>query len=134
MDFKRLATIVLTLALLGVPLLVIFAPAILATTPEAYIVIVTVVLGIVYQLAANQRVKDAVEEFKRWQIYDYITTGILIFGPLILSYQATIMGYIPAWAAGFGTISFGLLSQFITEKRVDNAITVDYESDDDQGV
>lgn len=121
MDFKKLTTILVTLALLGVPLIVIFAPAILASTPAVYVIIVSLILGVIIQYASDQRVKDAVEEFKHWKIFDYLTTFLFVFGPLIIAYQTTIMGYVPSWAAGFATIAFGALSLYISERRAQAA-------------
>lgn len=111
-----------TLFLVAIPFILLFKDYIIVYTPPEYLILVTLFLAVLSQFAANQRVKDAIETVKTWIIVDYLTTILLAFGPIILTYQALILQQIPVEYVPIATILLGLLSQFVTNKRV-NAST-----------
>lgn len=55
---------------------------------------------------------------KRDKRLDWLTTGLLILVPIILSLQDTIMGSIPPQYGVIAALVFGALSQIFTEGRV----------------
>lgn len=107
-----------TLLLVAIPFILLFKDYIIVYTPPEYLILVTLFLAMLSQFAANQRVKDAIETAKHWKIVDYLTTILFAFGPLILAYQALILKQVPVEYVPIATILFGLLSQFVTNKRV----------------
>jgi len=137
-DMKKIITIIFTVLLAMVPLILIFTPAILAVTPVSDLLIVTLILGVLFQYASNDRVKNAVEEFTHWKIFDYITTALFIFGPTLIAYQTLILSHMSPAISLFATIAFGALSQYISMRRATAATpsitqNVNLEHDDDQG-
>lgn len=64
------------------------------------------------------------------EVIDYATSVAVVLIPIILAYQAQIMGYIPqdnALAITAATIFFGLLSQYGARLRRNEAVTVKEE-------
>ena len=89
--------------------------------PFQYLIVIQLVLAIINQFVGNSRVTEAVEEVKHWKWFDYITSILFLFAPLILMFQQTLMNNIPVAAIPFATVAFGMLSTFVNERRVNTA-------------
>lgn len=112
-----------TVLLALVPLSLIIISYLVVYIPPEYIIIATILTGILSQYAANQRVKDSVETVKKWIRFDYLTTILLMAWPIIVVLQPQLMLYIPSQLIVPVTILFTILSQFVTEKRAATGIS-----------
>lgn len=121
---KRTLDVLTTLSLAVIPLLLYFWTAIEAIIPPAYLVISTLILAVISQYAANQRVTEAVETVKKWIYFDYLTTILLTIWPLVLAFQPQIMGAIPVAYAGAGTFILAVISQWVADKREEKSETL----------
>lgn len=124
---KRSWDIITTVLLALIPLILYFQEVIGLYVPAAYIVVVNLVLAALSQYAANRRVKDAVETVKRWEIFDYLTTILLLVAPLILALQSVILQHTPDIYLPVVSLILAGLSQFVTDKRVKKSEPVDEE-------
>nr|WP_319372472.1 hypothetical protein [uncultured Methanobacterium sp.] len=116
-DMKMVFDVGTTILLALVPLTLILISYLVTYIPPEYIIIVTVLTGILSQYASNRRVKDSVETVKKWIRFDYLTTILLMAWPVIVVLQPQLMVYIPTQLIVPVTIGFTILSQFVTEKR-----------------
>lgn len=116
-DMKMVFDVGTTILLAFVPLTLILISYLVTYIPPEYIILVTVLTGILSQYASNRRVKDSVETVKKWIRFDYLTTILLMAWPVIVVLQPQLMVYIPAQLIVPVTIGFTILSQFVTEKR-----------------
>ena len=117
MDMKKFYDIVTTLIFGLVPLTLLVISYTLIYIPPEYIVLVTMITGIISQYASNQRVKDSVETVKKWIRFDYLTTILLAIWPILVAYQPQIMLQIPGQLIIPVTIIFTIISQWVAEKR-----------------
>lgn len=118
---KRTLDVLTTLFLAVIPLLLYFWTAIESIVPPAYLLISTLILAVISQYAANQRVTEAVETVKKWIYFDYLTTILLTVWPLVLAFQPQIMGAIPVAYAGVGSFILAVLSQWVADQREEKA-------------
>lgn len=116
-DMKMVFDVGTTILLALVPLTLILISYLVTYIPPEYIILVTVLTGILSQYASNRRVKNSVETVKKWIRFDYLTTILLMAWPVIVVLQPQLMVYIPAQLIVPVTICFTILSQFVTEKR-----------------
>lgn len=116
---------ILTTLLLGVIPLIVWLLALLqgVNIPAQYVSITSIILAALSQYTSNSRVQEATETVKKWVRLDYLTTILLTIWPWILYFQPQIMGQIPAAYAGAGSFIFMILSQYVAEKRAENADT-----------
>lgn len=122
-DMKVVFDVGTTVLLALVPLSLIVISYLVVYIPPEYIIIATILTGILSQYAANQRVKDSVESVKKWIRFDYLTTILLMAWPVIVVLQPQLMLYIPSQLIVPVTILFTILSQFVTEKRAATGIS-----------
>jgi len=122
-DMKVVFDVGTTVLLALVPLSLIIISYLVVYIPPEYIIIATILTGILSQYAANQRVKDSVETVQKWIRFDYLTTILLMAWPIIVVLQPQLMLYIPSQLIVPVTILFTILSQFVTEKRAATGIS-----------
>lgn len=116
-DMRMVFDVGTTILLALVPLTLILISYLVTYIPPEYIILATVLTGILSQYASNRRVKDSVETVKKWIRFDYLTTILLMAWPVIVVLQPQLMVYIPPQLIVPVTIGFTILSQFVTEKR-----------------
>lgn len=121
MNWKEIQDIGTTLLLACVPLALLLISYFYAYIPPAYIVLVTLVLAILSQLASNKRTKDSVELVKKWIRWDYITTILLAVWPIVVALQPQLMIYVSPTMIGFITALFAIVSQYVAGKREENS-------------
>ncbi len=113
-NIDYLTTILLAL----IPVILYLKDTIILYVPPAYLILAVLIFAVLSQLAAEQRVKDAVEEVQRWKIFDWLSTILLAFGPILLAYESLIEQQLPPAIVPIAVGVFGLISQYITNKRV----------------
>jgi hypothetical protein len=105
----------------------IFQSYITQIAPPSVIVIVTLALAALSQYAGNSRVKDAVEEVKKWKWVHYGLTILMALVPILMTYQSSILDVVPTSLVVPATLLLAFLSQFVSGIRSNNAVIVNEE-------
>jgi hypothetical protein len=82
-------------------------------------------MAFISQYASNQKLKIVLRLFKKWIRFDYLTTLLLAVWPIILAYQSQIIAFSPPALTVVVTGLFGFVSQWVAEKRNENADSED---------
>ncbi len=120
---KRQIDILTTIGLVLFGIITYFLSAITGALPPEYAAALIIVVGIISQLTSEQRVREATETLKKWIYFDRITTILLVAWPIVLLFQDQIMTNIPLSYVGIGSFIFAVVSQWVAEKRAENADT-----------
>ncbi|KYC53889.1 MAG: hypothetical protein AMQ22_00089 [Candidatus Methanofastidiosum methylothiophilum] len=115
--FDWITTILLAL----IPVILFFQVVILGYvndySPELLIA-VQLFLAILSKYASDKRVTEAVETIKRLGYVTWILNVVYAVAPIVILYQAVIMGAIPAVYVPIAVLVFAVLYQITTEQRV----------------
>jgi len=120
---KRQLDILTTSALALFGIIAYFLADITGILPPTIATALVLVVGVISQLTSEQRVREATETLKKWIYFDRITTILLVAWPIVLLFQDQIMASIPLSYVGIGSFIFAVVSQWVAEKRAENADT-----------
>ncbi len=120
---KRQLDILTTSALALFGIIAYFLADITGILPPTIATALVLVVGVISQLTSEQRVREATETLKKWIYFDRITTILLVAWPIVLLFQDQIMTSIPLSYVGIGSFIFAVVSQWVAEKRAENADT-----------
>lgn len=110
-----------TILLALIPVILFFQVVILGYvndySPELLIA-VQLFLAILSKYASDRRVTEAVDTIKRLGYVTWFLNVVYAVAPIVILYQAVIMGSVPAVYVPVAVVIFAILYQITTEQRV----------------